>query len=189
MRSTAKPTLDSAAEARKQVILADRLVISKTDLADAATVERLTRRLQRAQSARHDRHRGRRRARSAARHRAGRRRALAASSPRPSTATASRASSSTDDEPIAWLAFARTMETLIALRGADLLRVKGILNVAGCRGPVRGAVRAAPRPSAGRARILAGRQPRQPPRVHHARILRSATCATLFAAVQALAKS
>ena len=28
------------------------------------------------------------------------------------------------------------METLIGLRGADLLRVKGILNVAGCRGPV-----------------------------------------------------
>jgi G3E family GTPase len=28
------------------------------------------------------------------------------------------------------------METLIALRGADLLRVKGILNVEGCRGPV-----------------------------------------------------
>jgi G3E family GTPase len=28
------------------------------------------------------------------------------------------------------------METLIGLRGADLLRVKGILNVTGCRGPV-----------------------------------------------------
>ena len=28
------------------------------------------------------------------------------------------------------------METLIALRGPDLLRVKGILDVAGCRGPV-----------------------------------------------------
>jgi G3E family GTPase len=28
------------------------------------------------------------------------------------------------------------METLIALRGADLLRVKGFLNVAGCKGPV-----------------------------------------------------
>jgi G3E family GTPase len=28
------------------------------------------------------------------------------------------------------------METLIALRGPDLLRMKGILNVAGCRGPV-----------------------------------------------------
>jgi len=28
------------------------------------------------------------------------------------------------------------METLIALRGGDLLRVKGLLNVVGCRGPV-----------------------------------------------------
>jgi G3E family GTPase len=28
------------------------------------------------------------------------------------------------------------MEALIALRGADLLRVKGVLDVAGCRGPV-----------------------------------------------------
>ena len=28
------------------------------------------------------------------------------------------------------------METLIALRGRDLLRVKGLLDVAGCRGPV-----------------------------------------------------
>ena len=28
------------------------------------------------------------------------------------------------------------METLIALRGPDLLRVKGLLNVAGCQGPV-----------------------------------------------------
>ena len=33
-------TLEWSAEARKQVILADRLVISKTDLADSATVER-----------------------------------------------------------------------------------------------------------------------------------------------------
>src|ERR1700730_14192241 len=38
--------LEGAAEARKQAILADRLVISKTDLADVATVERLTQRLQ-----------------------------------------------------------------------------------------------------------------------------------------------
>jgi G3E family GTPase len=28
------------------------------------------------------------------------------------------------------------METLIALRGPDLLRVKGLLDVVGCRGPV-----------------------------------------------------
>jgi G3E family GTPase len=42
----------------------------------------------------------------------------------------------TADAPLAWDAFARAMETLIALRGPDLLRVKGLLNVAGCRGPV-----------------------------------------------------
>jgi G3E family GTPase len=42
----------------------------------------------------------------------------------------------TDDAPLPWDAFARGMETLIALRGPDLLRVKGLLNVAGCRGPV-----------------------------------------------------
>ena len=42
----------------------------------------------------------------------------------------------TDAAPLPWEAFARCMETLIALRGPDLLRVKGFLNVAGCRGPV-----------------------------------------------------
>jgi len=42
----------------------------------------------------------------------------------------------TEDAPLPWDAFARAMETLIALRGGDLLRVKGLLNVAGCRGPV-----------------------------------------------------
>src|SRR5262249_46234923 len=42
----------------------------------------------------------------------------------------------TDDAPLPWGAFARGMETLIALRGPDLLRVKCLLNVSGCRGPV-----------------------------------------------------
>jgi G3E family GTPase len=42
----------------------------------------------------------------------------------------------TEAAPLAWPPFERTMETLIALRGSDLLRVKGFLNVAGCRGPV-----------------------------------------------------
>jgi G3E family GTPase len=39
-------------------------------------------------------------------------------------------------EPVEWPTFSRAMETLTALRGADLLRVKGLLNIAGCRGPV-----------------------------------------------------
>src|SRR6204780_1359698 len=43
---TGAASLDSAAEARKQVILADRLGVSKSGLAETAAVERLTRRLQ-----------------------------------------------------------------------------------------------------------------------------------------------
>jgi G3E family GTPase len=42
----------------------------------------------------------------------------------------------TDDTPLAWETFSRFMATLMALRGADLLHVKGLLNVEGCRGPV-----------------------------------------------------
>jgi len=42
----------------------------------------------------------------------------------------------TADAPLRWNAFSRFMTTLTALRGADLLQVKGWLNVAGCRGPV-----------------------------------------------------
>ena len=42
----------------------------------------------------------------------------------------------TEDAPLPWDAFSRFIATLVALRGADLLHVKGLLNVAGCRGPV-----------------------------------------------------
>jgi G3E family GTPase len=35
-----------------------------------------------------------------------------------------------------WPVFARAMDTLTTMRGADLLRVKGLLNVEGCKGPV-----------------------------------------------------
>jgi G3E family GTPase len=128
-------SLASAPEARKQAILADRIVISKSDLADAAAVGRLTTTLQRLNP----------------------RAAIdiavdGALDPdrmiEPSTGERSGFIAEAEhgdgiasfvieqDTPIAWPAFSRAMETLIALRGADLLRVKGILNVAGCRGPV-----------------------------------------------------
>jgi len=42
----------------------------------------------------------------------------------------------TEDAPLSWDAFSRFITTLQALRGADLLRVTGVLNVTGCRGPV-----------------------------------------------------
>jgi len=41
-----------------------------------------------------------------------------------------------EDAPLAWEAFSRFITTLMALRGADLLSAKGLLNVRGCLGPV-----------------------------------------------------
>jgi G3E family GTPase len=35
-----------------------------------------------------------------------------------------------------WAVFVRSMDVLMQLRGPDLLRVKGFLNVEGCNGPV-----------------------------------------------------
>src|SRR5665811_279344 len=42
----------------------------------------------------------------------------------------------TQDQPMPWTVFARAMDTLMQLRGPDLLRVKGFLDVEGCQGPV-----------------------------------------------------
>jgi G3E family GTPase len=127
-------TLKNAAEARKQVILADRLIVSKGDLA-AADLEALTRHLQKLNP------------------RAGIDVAVGGVLDPDrfiAPATAERfgfiAEAEHSDgiasfvlerqQPVEWPAFSRAMETLIALRGPALLRVKGILNVAGCRGPV-----------------------------------------------------
>src|SRR5262245_27929734 len=139
--ATGPATLDWSAEARKQVILADRLIITKTDLADAAALGDLTARL------------------AALNPRAAVHRAVdGALDPQCLTAppdmrggdgragggfVAEAAHSDgilsfvvTAAAPVAWVPFAQAMETLVALRGPDLLRVKGLLNVAGCRGPV-----------------------------------------------------
>ncbi len=42
----------------------------------------------------------------------------------------------TEDAPISWGAFSRFVTTLTALRGADMVQIKGLLSVQGCRGPV-----------------------------------------------------
>jgi G3E family GTPase len=140
---TGAATLDHSPEARKQAILADRLVVSKTDLADDRTVAGLRQRLTDLNP-----------------------RAdivvavsgaldpllLIEPAERASPLSGSAARSGyvaeavhtddirsfvlTEDKPIAWDPFTRAMETLIALRGPDLLRVKGLIEVAGCRGPV-----------------------------------------------------
>jgi G3E family GTPase len=127
--------LNSAAEARKQVILGDRLVISKTDLANASALDALRKRLHKlnpraAVDIAVDGALDPERLIAPA---AGERHSFIAEAEH-SDGIASFVLQRT--QPLEWMAFARAMETLIALRGPDLLRVKGILNVAGCRGPV-----------------------------------------------------
>jgi len=127
-------TLKNAAEARKQVILADRLIVSKSDLA-AAGLDALKAHLQILNP------------------RAGIDIAVGGAldparfvAPAITERSGLIAEAEHSDcissfvlerqQPVEWPAFSRAMETLIALRGSELLRVKGILNVAGCRGPV-----------------------------------------------------
>jgi len=128
-------SLDGAAEARKQVILADRVVISKTDLAAGGDVESLSRRLHKlnprasvdgavggALDVEHF--------------------IVPAGTERGGFIAEAEHSDGISSfvlewqQPLEWLVFARAMETLLALRGADLLRVKGFLDVTGCQGPV-----------------------------------------------------
>jgi G3E family GTPase len=135
--ATGPSTLEWSAEARKQVILADRVVITKTDLVEPdAITARLATLNPRASivvaiNGEIDP------------------RCLTEASDAPVPPAGARgfvAEAEHSDGissfvmrpegPLAWTPFAQAMETLIALRGSDLLRVKGLLNVAGCRGPV-----------------------------------------------------
>ncbi|HYW59222.1 MAG TPA: GTP-binding protein [Xanthobacteraceae bacterium] len=132
-------TVAKFAEARRQIMLADRIVISKTDIADDDAVDALTGRLRELNP----------RARviaadygrldpgwiaDAASARDGA--AFLAEAAEVEHTDKVRSFTLTENAPIAWEPFARAMETLIALRGADLLRAKGLINVAGCKGPV-----------------------------------------------------
>jgi G3E family GTPase len=134
----ATDTLDSDAQARKQAILADRIVLSKIDLTDAAAIEALIERVRllnpRAEILTAD-------------HGAVDPRVFTApmrDAPSPVVPTAGEASHGDgihsfvlyEDQPMIWESFAHALETLIALRGTDLLRVKGFLKVQGARGPV-----------------------------------------------------
>ena len=122
-------------EARKQVALADRIVVTKSDLADASATERLVER-------------------------------IATINPAPvgvagngeidpsflldeppavrrnfDLAEADHTHgvdsfSLIFDEPLSWSGFEQAMAVLMSLRGPDLLRVKGLVALAECRGPV-----------------------------------------------------
>jgi G3E family GTPase len=132
---TGAETLAWSAEARKQAILADRLIVSKTDIAGEGAAERLAARLRALNS-------GAEILQVANGEIDPSRLTEPASFARNAfVAEAAHADGIVsfvlaEDAPMPWPVFARAMETLTAMRGADLLRVKGFLNVEGCRGPV-----------------------------------------------------
>jgi G3E family GTPase len=131
--------LDHAPEARHQVALADRIVLTKTDLADNTAAAALTDRLGSLSAA-----------------------PLAAAingaidpaflleesldlSARVAAHEHDHAHAHSHgidsfalffDRPLPWPVFEQAMAVLTGLRGADLLRVKGLVAVEGCRGPV-----------------------------------------------------
>jgi G3E family GTPase len=128
-------TLAWSSEARKQAILADRLIITKTDIAGEGAAEKLGAQLRalnpgaeilEAVNGEIDP--------SRITEPAGDARNIFMAEAAHSDGIGSFVL--TQDTPMPWLAFAQTMETLMALRGPDLLRVKGFLAVEGCQGPV-----------------------------------------------------
>lgn len=132
---TGGDTLGWSTEARKQTILADRLVITKTDIAGEGASAVLSGQLRalnpgaeihEAVNGEIDPGRLTEPARD-------QRNAFVAET------THSDGIGSfvlTHDKPMPWAVFARSMDALMQLRGPDLLRVKGFLDVEGCRGPV-----------------------------------------------------
>jgi G3E family GTPase len=132
---TGAGTLGWSAEARKQAILADRLVITKADIAGAGAAEALAAQL-RALNAGAE-------LLQAVNGALDPTRLTEPASDQRNTFVAEATHSDgivsfvlTDDTPMPWPVFARAMDTLMAMRGPDLLRVKGFLNVEGCAGPV-----------------------------------------------------
>ncbi len=131
-------TLEAFPEARRQVMLADRLILTKTDLADAAAVQVLVDRLRDLNA--------RATIESVTNGQADPGCFLENHDPvggMPAGFVAEavhgddiRSFVLTEDAPLDWAVFARTMDTLIGLRGPDLLRAKGFLDVQGCAGPV-----------------------------------------------------
>jgi len=133
---TGGDTLGWSAEARKQAILADRLIITKTDIAGEGASASLTRRLSTLNSGAE--------ILEAVNGEIDPSRLTEPASDQRTAFVAEEAAHSdgigsfvlTDDKPMPWPVFGKTMDVLMQLRGPDLLRVKGFLNVEGCTGPV-----------------------------------------------------
>ena len=132
---TGVDTLAWSAEARKQAILADRLVVTKTDIAGASARARLTAQLRALNAGA--------KILEAVNGELDPRRLTEPAADQRNEFVAETAHTDgigsfvlTDDKPMPWAVFARSMDALMELRGPDLLRVKGFLDIEGCRGPV-----------------------------------------------------
>ena len=132
---TGDETLGWSAEARKQAILADRLVITKTDIAGDSAAARLTAQLRALNAGAEvlEAVNGDLDPTRLTEPAADRRNAFVAEAVH-SDGIASFVL--TEEKPLPWQVFARAMDILMAMRGRDLLRVKGFLDVEGCNGPV-----------------------------------------------------
>ncbi len=128
--------LERMPEAKKQVALADRIVVTKTDLADAVRTERLVERIASLSNAP-----------VGTAIDGGIEPSFLLDEPLSSRRSFNLGESHEHthglcsfslifEKPLAWASFEQTMKLLTALRGPDLLRVKGLVAVAECRGPV-----------------------------------------------------
>lgn len=125
--------IEHAPEARRQIALADRLVLTKTDLAGDTVrlLERLCRLNPLAEVVT---------AQNGVA--AGGLWAAAAIPAYPGAGMAPVHSADVGsfvlrfDAPVSWSRLAAALDVLMQLRGADLLRIKGLLAIEGCRGPV-----------------------------------------------------
>lgn len=132
---TGGDTLEWSAEARRQAILADRLIVTKTDIAGDSALSTLTSRLRALNPGAE--------ILEAVNGEIDPQRLIEPvtdqRNPFVAEATHSDGIGSfvmTEETPMPWAVFARSMDTLMQLRGPDLLRVKGFLDVEGCKGPV-----------------------------------------------------
>ena len=133
--ATGAETLEWSTEARKQAILADRLVITKGDIAGPDATKRLAAQLRTLNAGADilEAVNGELDPRALAEPADAERNAFVAEAEH-SDGIASFVL--TEAPPMPWPVFARVMDVLITMRGSDLLRVKGFLNVEGCQGPV-----------------------------------------------------
>jgi G3E family GTPase len=133
--ATGLKTLEWSSEARRQAILADRIIVTKTDLVSTNDAEALRARLRtlNADAEIIDGINGAIDPKSFTEPGDGARNAFVAEAEH-SDGIASFVL--TQDKPMSWPVFSRAMDTLMKMRGPDLLRVKGFLAVENCAGPV-----------------------------------------------------